>query len=123
MKVVLTLYTTCAKGILSHPILASPLAARAYYIFARTPHDILVLGMQLTRIERSDWCATIVALAQVEYGVDTRSFPSPVPKKRMVKDRRRQTNHIHQYRQFIKQCTFAGDDDLIQEAEMCLSET
>ena len=48
--------------------------------------------MQLTRIERSDWRATIVALAQAAYRVDTRPFPSPVPKKRMVKGRRRQTN-------------------------------
>ena len=34
--------------------------------------------------------------AQVAYRVDTRPFPSPVPKKRMVKDRRRQTRlHPH----------------------------
>ena len=48
-------------------------------------------------IERSDWRATIVALAQVAYGVDTRPFPSPVHKKRMVKGRLRQTKLRYPY--------------------------
>ena len=36
-----------------------------------------VLGMQLTGILQSDWCATIVAPAQVVYANDTRSFLPP----------------------------------------------